>query len=111
MSPAEIEEVIYTHPAVKTVCVVGIADDSAGEVPLACVIVKEGHNVTEQEIVKLVEGTKCLTFRFVPFLSFIGTTHTASAMLIVKLVEGLQCKMFIFGQKFRYFWEILIFSQ
>ena len=56
MSPAEIEEVIYTNPAVKTVCVVGIDDDSAGEVPLACVIVKEGHNVTEQEIIKLVEG-------------------------------------------------------
>ena len=37
-------------------CVVGIDDDSAGEVPLACVIVKEGHNVTEQEIIKLVEG-------------------------------------------------------
>ena len=35
---------------------VGIDDDSAGEVPLACVIVKEGHNVTEQEIITLVEG-------------------------------------------------------
>ena len=35
---------------------VGIDDDSAGEVPLACVIVKEGHNVTEQEIIKLVGG-------------------------------------------------------
>ena len=37
-------------------CVVGVDDDSAGEVPLACVIVKEGNNVTEQEIIKLVEG-------------------------------------------------------
>ena len=37
-------------------CVVGIDDDSAGEVPLACVIAKEGHNVTEQEIIKLVGG-------------------------------------------------------
>ena len=35
---------------------VGIDDDSAGEVPLACVIVKEGHNVTEQEIIRIVEG-------------------------------------------------------
>ena len=47
---------IYTHPAVKTVCVVGIEDDNAGEVPLACVIVKDGHTATEGEIVKLVEG-------------------------------------------------------
>ena len=43
-------------------CVVGIDDDSAGEVPLACVIVKEGHNVTEQEIVKFVEGMQCKMF-------------------------------------------------
>ena len=56
VSPAEIEEVIYTHPAIKRACVVGIDDDSAGEVPLACVIVKEGHKVTKQEIIKLVEG-------------------------------------------------------
>ena len=35
---------------------VGIDDDSAGEVPLACVIVKEEHSVTEQEIIKLVGG-------------------------------------------------------
>ena len=63
---------IYTHPAVKTVCVVGIDDDSAGEVPLACVIVKEGHTVTEQEIIKLVEGMKCQMFTSA-FLSLIGT--------------------------------------
>ena len=68
MAPAEIEEVIYTHPAVKTVCVVGVDDDSAGEVPLACVIVKEGYTVTEQEIIKLVEGMKCQMFTSVPLL-------------------------------------------
>ena len=52
----EIEEVIYTHTAVKTVCVVGVDDDNFGEVPLACVIVKNGHSVSEEEIINLVEG-------------------------------------------------------
>ena len=56
MSPGEIEEVIYTHPAVKTVCVVGVEDDTFGEIPLACVIVKDGHSVSEENIVRLVEG-------------------------------------------------------
>ena len=55
---------IYTHPAVKTVCVVGVDDDSAGEVPLACVIVKEGHTVTEKEITKIVRGMKCQMFLY-----------------------------------------------
>ena len=54
-------------------CVVGIDDDSAGEVPLACVIVKEGQSVTEQEIIKIVEGTKCRMFISTPFISLIGT--------------------------------------
>ena len=61
IAPAEIEEVIYTHPAVKTVCVVPIEDDSSGEVPLACVILKDGHTATEDEIIKLVEGILFLT--------------------------------------------------
>ena len=56
VSPAEIEEVIYTHPAVKTTCVVGIENDEAGEVPLACVILKDGQTTTEEEIKKLVDG-------------------------------------------------------
>ena len=54
-------------------CVVGIDDDSAGEVPLACVIVKEGHNVTEQEIIKLVGGkihvNNSLMSRFLPSMN------------------------------------------
>ncbi len=47
---------IYTLPAVKAACVVPVEDDAAGEVPLACVILKEGQTATEQEIVQLVEG-------------------------------------------------------
>ncbi len=58
MAPSEIEDVIYFHPAVKSVCVVPVEDESAGEVPLACVIVKDGHSATEEEIMKLVAGEK-----------------------------------------------------
>ncbi len=56
MAPAEIEEVVFTHPAVKSVCVVPVPDESHGEVPLAFVILKEGHSASEEEIVKLVDG-------------------------------------------------------
>ena len=59
MSPTEIEDVIYTHPAVKLACVVSVEDDSAGEVPLACIILKDGHSATEQELTKLVAGHCC----------------------------------------------------
>ncbi len=63
MSPTEIEDVIYTHPAVKSVCVVPVEDDSAGEVPLAYIVLKDQQNVTEEEIAMLVKGQ----FSFVCF--------------------------------------------
>lgn len=48
--PKEIEEFIYTHPKVKDVQVIGIPDEQYGEEIMACVILKEGGNMTEQEL-------------------------------------------------------------
>ena len=63
VSPSEIEEVIYQHSAVKATCVVGVENDEAGEVPLACVILKEGQTVSEEEIIQLVAGWRPCTSR------------------------------------------------
>ncbi|XP_023938241.2 luciferin 4-monooxygenase [Bicyclus anynana] len=52
--PIEIEEVIREHPAVAEVCVVGINAPFVGEVPAACVVRREGYDVTAQEIKDLV---------------------------------------------------------
>ena len=48
--PKEIEEFIYTHPKVKDVQVVGVPDKKYGEEALACIILKEGENITEEEM-------------------------------------------------------------
>ncbi|WAA10047.1 o-succinylbenzoate--CoA ligase [Fervidibacillus albus] len=48
--PAEIEQVILTHPAVKEVAVVGISDKQWGEVPVAFYVVKEGVHVEEKTL-------------------------------------------------------------
>lgn len=50
--PAELEDLILSHPAVKDVGVIGIPDDFAGELPMAFVV-KQGL-VTEKEIVDFV---------------------------------------------------------
>ena len=48
--PKEIEEFLYTHPAVKDVQVIGVPDKQYGEVVMACIILKEGVSCTEDEI-------------------------------------------------------------
>ena len=48
--PKEIEEFIYTHPKVRDVQVIGVPDRQYGEEVMACVILKEGETMTEQEM-------------------------------------------------------------
>ena len=48
--PKEIEEFIYTHPKVEDVQVIGVPDRDYGEEIMACVILKEGETMTEDEL-------------------------------------------------------------
>ena len=49
--PREIEEVLMTHPAVSLAAVLGIPHERHGEEVKAFVILKEGAEVTEAELV------------------------------------------------------------
>jgi long-chain acyl-CoA synthetase len=48
--PKEIENVLHGHPAVLECAVVGIPDAVKGELPKACVVLREGASATEAEI-------------------------------------------------------------
>ena len=48
--PKEIEEFIYTHPAVRDVQVIAVPDKRYGEEICACVVLKEGHSLTEETL-------------------------------------------------------------
>lgn len=48
--PKEIEEFIYTNEKVQDVQVIGVPDKKYGEEIMACIILKEGQTMTEQEM-------------------------------------------------------------
>lgn len=49
--PKEIEDLLYTHPAVGEAQVVGVPDLIKGEIAVACISLKPGESVTEKEII------------------------------------------------------------
>ncbi len=49
--PREVEEVLYRHPKVKEAAVVGMPDPLRGEAVKAYVVLKEGEEATEAEII------------------------------------------------------------
>jgi len=51
ISPREVEEVLYSHPAVLEAAVVGVPDDHWGEVVKALIVLKEEAQVSPEEII------------------------------------------------------------
>ncbi len=54
--PKEIEEFIYTHPKVKDVQVIGVPDRTYGEEIMACVILKDGETLPEDELKEYIRS-------------------------------------------------------
>lgn len=66
----EVEEVIYTHPAVSEVAVIGLPDPTWGERVTAVVVLRQGQSATEADIIavcrdRLASYKKPRTVRFV----------------------------------------------
>ena len=97
--PKEIEDFIYTHPKVSDVQVIGVPDEQYGEEIMACVILKEGEQMTESELQEYVRShmAKHKTPKYVRFMTKFPV-NTAGKILKYKMREeaaellGLQSK-------------------
>lgn len=54
--PAEIEDVLLTHPDIAECAVIGVADDKWGEVPRAVVVPREGAAPDPDEVLASLSG-------------------------------------------------------
>ncbi|MDR1600265.1 MAG: AMP-binding protein [Oscillospiraceae bacterium] len=81
--PREIEEFMYTHPAVRDVQVVGVPDKKYGEEVLAFVALREGMNTTAQELIEFVRNGMS-RFKAPRYVEFIDEMPMNAAGKILK---------------------------
>ncbi len=56
VSSIEVEDRLFSHPAVAEVAVIGVPDDKWGETVMALVVVAPGAEVTEAELIEHCRG-------------------------------------------------------
>jgi len=56
ITPGEIEQALYRHPAVAEAGAFGVADPAEGQVPIAYVVYKPGQQATEEELKRFLAG-------------------------------------------------------
>ena len=67
--PREIEEFLYTHPAIQDVQVIGVPDEKYGEEVMAWIVPKQGCSVSETELKDFCRG-KIAHFKIPRYVTF-----------------------------------------
>ncbi len=81
--PKEIEEFIYTHPAVRDVQVIGVPDKKYGEEIMACIILKEPGSVTSEEMTDFIKASMA-RHKVPKYISFVDSFPMNAAGKILK---------------------------
>lgn len=83
VAPAELEEILLTHPKVLDAAVIGIDHERFGEAPKAFVVPRKGAVLTESEIQQYV-AEKCAKYKWlvggVQFIAEVPKNKTGKIM-------------------------------
>nr|BBN23613.1 luciferase [Luciola sp. KO-2019]BBN23614.1 luciferase [synthetic construct] len=98
VAPAELEGILLTHPSIMDAGVTGIPDDNAGELPAACVVVKPGRHLTEENVINYVSSQVSSVKRLrggVRFLDEIpkGSTGKIDTTALKQILQKPNCKL------------------
>lgn len=78
MVPSDIEKHIAKHPAVQDVAVVGLPDETDGELPQAFIVLQKGYCITPEELECFVDGNDQIYDRAVLFLTLLDIADKLS---------------------------------
>jgi acyl-CoA synthetase (AMP-forming)/AMP-acid ligase II len=86
ISPVEVENRLYEHPAVAEAAVVGVPHQTLGQQVKAFLVLREGHTTTAAEI-RTFAGTALAAFKVPEHVEFVGTLpHNASGKVLKHLL-------------------------
>ena len=89
--PAEIEEELYTHPKVALAAVIGIPDESKGEIAKAYLVLKKGETASEKEIIDYIRG-RIAKFKAPRIVEFVDTLPQGPTGKILKRELRERCR-------------------
>lgn len=85
VSPAELENLLFTHPAVADCAVIGKPNSYAGEIPKAFVVKKPGMTTTSTEIIDFVKG-RIADYKWVREVEFVDSIPRTQSGKILRRI-------------------------
>jgi len=94
VAPAEVEAVLFQHPAVADCAVIGKPDEESGEIPKALVILRPGEEASAESLMEFVESRVAgyKKIREVEFVALIPKTASGKVLRRV-LIEAERLKV------------------
>lgn len=87
IAPAEIEALLFEHPAVADVAVIGKPDDEAGEIPKAYVVLKKNEDISSEDLLAFANG-KLAKYKSLGEIEFIeAIPKTASGKILRRILK------------------------
>lgn len=95
ISAEEVENLILSHPAVKNVACIAVPDPDMGERMCACILLRDGTNLTFEELKKFLAGKEIAKFKLPERLELLPDFPLSTFGKVSKkrLVEMISAKM------------------
>ncbi|KAJ0965547.1 hypothetical protein J5N97_026685 [Dioscorea zingiberensis] len=83
VAPAELEAILLSHPSVQDAAVFGIAEEEAGEIPVACVVMKANAGESEEDIMNHV-ASNVASYKRLRMVCFVDTIPKSQSGKIMR---------------------------